>query len=630
MKCKVCGANNEDFLEYCENCAAPLNESAGTADNTGGMPREERTWGFVASPDWSKPDFSANTVSEEDIPAGFQPQSFRPRFNAVKDGPAPAAPEAPAAQQGQPKAPSAVRRNAEQTQGGAKRNSVRTYAKPAAAPACPSCGAALTPGQRFCNSCGQKLEEAAPVRAATAAASVAPVAASAAVGGIKYADPLDEDMFSFSYDDEEEERPRRKKNVKKSSAPARPVGGSKRSRKRGGLAVDKSLIYWIAAGVLVVALLVMGIVLANKTYGSLGGFFASIFDSSPVTKEPVIEKITTENGDPAYNITIYAKRGSTVRFVGGTINKDIPVESSKPITLSVPEAVWIPSEPVESDKLEVFPDITVVAKDGTETPVTFAEPIVIDIPTLSLSVTAPNTPTFETPAAEVTFSGVVGDPTSAVFVNDMQLTVDESGAFEGVYTLTAEGESTVNVEARKNGYAIARQTFTVNYSTTAPGTPTPGTTAPGGASGTGGTAAPGTMPAGATAVGYVTTDGLKMRSQPNADSDDTVLGTLPLNTKIYIVEQDAGNSWAKVLYNGSEAYASNLYINIVDNYTVKDATITTENLKGRASGSSSGDVVVEFPLNTKVSYIKDVGSGWSMIEYDGKILFAATQYLSIS
>ena len=24
MKCKVCGAYNEDYLEYCEKCAAPL------------------------------------------------------------------------------------------------------------------------------------------------------------------------------------------------------------------------------------------------------------------------------------------------------------------------------------------------------------------------------------------------------------------------------------------------------------------------------------------------------------------------------------------------------------------------------------------------------------------------------
>ena len=72
MKCKVCGANNEDFLEYCENCAAPLTESAAQADDTGGAAREQRSWGFVSSPDWSKPDFSANTVSEKDIPVRAQ------------------------------------------------------------------------------------------------------------------------------------------------------------------------------------------------------------------------------------------------------------------------------------------------------------------------------------------------------------------------------------------------------------------------------------------------------------------------------------------------------------------------------------------------------------------------------
>ena len=31
MKCKVCGAINEDYLEYCENCAAPLKESQAAA-----------------------------------------------------------------------------------------------------------------------------------------------------------------------------------------------------------------------------------------------------------------------------------------------------------------------------------------------------------------------------------------------------------------------------------------------------------------------------------------------------------------------------------------------------------------------------------------------------------------------
>ena len=41
MKCKVCGAINEDYLEYCENCAAPLKESqAAAGEPTSGGARE--------------------------------------------------------------------------------------------------------------------------------------------------------------------------------------------------------------------------------------------------------------------------------------------------------------------------------------------------------------------------------------------------------------------------------------------------------------------------------------------------------------------------------------------------------------------------------------------------------------
>ncbi len=63
---------------------------------------------------------------------------------------------------------------------------------------------------------------------------------------------------------------------------------------------------------------------------------------------------------------------------------------------------------------------------------------------------------------------------------------------------------------------------------------------------------------------------------------------------------------------------------------MKDATVTTDNLNGRSSASSSGESLAKFPLNATVSYIKDVGNDWSMIEYDGKILYAATNYLKVS
>ena len=97
MKCKVCGAYNEDYLEYCEKCAAPL-----TADNESEKPEEVQqpeneqnkgqdyqsyvastgetppAWGFVKAPNWPKPEFDADTVSEEDIPQGYGAR-FNPR-----------------------------------------------------------------------------------------------------------------------------------------------------------------------------------------------------------------------------------------------------------------------------------------------------------------------------------------------------------------------------------------------------------------------------------------------------------------------------------------------------------------------------------------------------------------------
>ena len=66
MICKVCGTNNEDYLEYCKKCSAPLHGGDSAATEA---PASSR--GFVRAPVWAKPDFNANTISESDIPADF-------------------------------------------------------------------------------------------------------------------------------------------------------------------------------------------------------------------------------------------------------------------------------------------------------------------------------------------------------------------------------------------------------------------------------------------------------------------------------------------------------------------------------------------------------------------------------
>ena len=52
MICKVCGTNNEDYLEYCKKCSAPLHGSD-NADNGPEAPASPRS--FVRSPVWAKP-----------------------------------------------------------------------------------------------------------------------------------------------------------------------------------------------------------------------------------------------------------------------------------------------------------------------------------------------------------------------------------------------------------------------------------------------------------------------------------------------------------------------------------------------------------------------------------------------
>ena len=188
MICKVCGTNNEDYLEYCKKCSAPLHGSD-NADNGAEAPASPRS--FVRSPVWAKPEFNANTISENDIPADFlngkaeetvQPAQpvQQPRQSAVQSG-----------------------------------------------PVCPKCGARLIEGQRFCNSCGARIGDAVSAAAVSAASSAWSGSYSTpqqpSKSGIKYADPIDDRMFSYDYTETDDRRSKRAGGNKKAAPAQRPV-----------------------------------------------------------------------------------------------------------------------------------------------------------------------------------------------------------------------------------------------------------------------------------------------------------------------------------------------------------------------------------------------------------------------
>jgi hypothetical protein len=420
MRCKVCGAYNEDYLEFCENCAAPLEPEAATNGPTGfssagGSDQgEQSAWGFVRSPNWPKPDFDANTVSEQDIPKAYL-NRFEPRqAGAVQEGVEPTEDKPVSRVQNEP--------------------------------------LEETPVPRF------NAADPSPIRRNV------PVC-----GPVAESEPEDEPALPAV-------RKELKKPQRAESFSDYGYAGKRKSRKFRGS--KNPVVFYAAAGVLVLLIVVFAIALLTKGSGPI---FGGLFSKSNITKQATITPDTSDPANKRYLITVYAKTGSHLRFTAGSLVKDgddlIVTDGKK--SMIVDAEIFMPTEPVDSASLNIYPDIVVIGKDGTEEKVEFVEPIVIEVPSIGLTLTAPVSP-FETATSDITISGTVDDTTASVFVGDNQFTVDETGGFSGTYSLSAEGPSTITVEARKNGYQIARQTITVNYtaSTTTGSNGNDGTTQP--------------------------------------------------------------------------------------------------------------------------------------------------------
>lgn len=445
MKCKVCGAYNEDYLEYCENCAAPLTpdepEPASVEDSyvasTGETPP---AWGFVRAPQWPKPEFDANTVSEEDIPAAVSS-----RFN-----PRPAQPQAAASQ---PAAPAPDERGYS--------NNVRMHM-----PSEP-------PMQRQASAPAPDVAEEMPVRPYTPARNTATTRIAKPSSAAKKAaparqTPAEASAVAGGYDDYDD-----------LEYDVKPARAKKRTSARPN---NRNLLFIAAVAVLVVLIAVFSIIYLNRNFdGSVGAFFAYTFGGNPFPKAATITATQTDSGDPAYIVTVYCKNKYTARFTSGeTVREDVVGANAKNcVAWRIPEEIFIPDEPIEESELRIKPNVVVISPNGDETAVEFEDEIVIAIPAIELNVTAPTVSDFTTDTAVVPITGTVSDNTAAVYVNETQVPIDEAGNFSTTYTLPESGVHTVTIEARKNRYQTATQTFNITYST-GTGTADPsGTTTPG-------------------------------------------------------------------------------------------------------------------------------------------------------
>lgn len=603
MKCKVCGTVNEDYLEYCENCAAllPTEEVEEVVEETVIEEVDERTaeeiyearksWTFVSAPTWRKVEFDANTVTEEDIPENKVIFSA-PVVSLTEEDISSTVDEAAqkiAAQKevAERAAIEAAKRNATKHTSPTfetkihapvlkspvkndpddfttkvhtapvvddtanKRRPLSAVRKPLAVkkpeikvePAeekvstvvvAPKTEPVEAPKAEPVEAPKATAVEA-PKATAVESSKVAPVVSEDLENTIIAKKPIitdtasekanvseakeevkkeetalnkqthskkqapqkekeDEDFAPDEYDDDYDEYydeddhktfsfgeffarlfKKRSKSDDEEALESEAYEDESEDEDEGskGSTLKRFKKTFIVAGISVVAILAvvfLAVTIGNNFDGNWNRFFSYTFGSYPLRKPATIETALLDD-EPARIITVYAKKGHSIRFM----DKVYEVTGDL-IQFRVSDQLWMPNEPVDSATIEVTPELYVIAPDGTETPVEFANSIVITLPTLELNIKTPSVTEIPSASGFVDFVGSVTDLAASVFINDIQVQVDESGNFSARYSDLAAGVNTLNVEARKNGYQIARKTFTVTNGA-AGSTPAPGTLA---------------------------------------------------------------------------------------------------------------------------------------------------------
>ncbi|MDO4567523.1 MAG: hypothetical protein Q4B99_01050 [Clostridia bacterium] len=428
MLCRNCGKQNEDYLEYCKYCGEELTaeDAAAGGERPADGAASDATWGFARSPKWRRPEFRADSVEVEDDADEGDVTPYTPARRFSRTGAVGG--EAP---------------DAAQTDAPAEDESpvVPVY--------------------------GSRRKSATP-----AEHEIVPVDEDDIVKPekIRFAEPLEEDYYYEGVEPDE-------------------YDDYRDTNRRGG----KKWIVLASVAAAVVVLVAVCWIIIGTTYGNLSNCIDHLFNGNPLLQPVMIEKSTDADGESIVVFTVRAPKGTTIRFNINGQTQEKTIESGNSFAGFLKEANFIPTEAVDSDSpyVIVVPDITVISPDGVETKITSfvtTDETIIDIvdpdataaqrrqgipidgfpvrvPELTLTITSPES------GAEITtrivmVTGTVSSNTATVLVEGQEVTVDETGAFTAAVELSAQGESTITVEASKGGYRTARQTINVIYNVT--------------------------------------------------------------------------------------------------------------------------------------------------------------------
>ena len=464
MKCTKCGYENPDNVGFCRNCSEPLGHEEQEV---------KPSWGFVKAPKWADPVFSADTVSEDDVPADFvsETATIRRQHEAERRAAAEAAAEKArlAAETAAAKKAAEERREMERRAADEMRAAERRADEERRA------------ADEFRAEEERRAAEARRIaerRAAEARAAEARYQSELDADELKFTDtrkPAEVPEDDYDYEENEPEKAsgivpfftglfkgKGKKEKKTEKYEYREeddyddfedeydVPSRKGGRKKGGFDVNKAIK--IAAVVALVALIALAAVLiGTKAKGC-----------SKAAKVPTVEKNPNED---SYYVTVYAKEGKTLIYetADGT-RKEVTVPGKGYVKFNVPVLSLLPTEPVDGAVYEATPKVFIKNDDGTETRIENIGSIMLDVP--ALSVTLDNADTIVSEDGSAVISGRVDPVTSKVTVNGDAVVVNNDGSFSYTVLFEEEGEHTVEIEAKHPGRQIYRHS--VNVSVTAP------------------------------------------------------------------------------------------------------------------------------------------------------------------
>lgn len=510
MVCRECGAYNAEHLTHCRVCAAKLRDDNTPSVSVGQNEEAKDTRpqrDFVKAPSWpTKPYSGAPEKSAFEKPAGrtsagdeeyeddlSMPWEDEAEAEApIKPAPAPR-PAAPAAAEKPYKAPAAA----------------SVAAKPKRV--CSVCGRDMLADAPFCAYCGshEGLPGAegtvpAPAKRAAAAAPAKAVSKPAKKSAPVRDDDLDD--FDDDLDDEYEDRaPAAKKAAKKHSVKKKDDFDfddddddldddfddddddddfDDMPKKRGK---GTTLLFWVLIVLLMALIGVFGAYIVKKNYGGdFNNLVAALTGKAPAsTPAPGDEGVDAAPADaskmytaeigtdidaatntPVYVIDVYAPTNSVVRIKSTTElknNGETTIPTNNHVILHVPQAAFLPNEPVESETIVIKPEITVTTPEGETVDIDVPE-VTVQAEMLSITIESPAggsiANTYDNKPVEIV--GKVADYTVGVFVNGEQTTVYEDGTFKASYQPTGgEAAETVTVEARKNNCMTATSVITV-------------------------------------------------------------------------------------------------------------------------------------------------------------------------